>query len=294
MSDLFYFLIYYFRSLELLEESCLWSALKHLVRKHGWYKSVQSKSDVMCCAVVWHVVVCVCVCVAELEVARLSTDGNLADLTFPQSEQHGNSIQLSASTLKQHGKNGTRQIPHLLVSSRSLWGLWPLRVSFYSVQLVCRVFLNLSAFCFCCCSMSTIAIIISLCLPPGEIRMAFVLYRNLDLYLPTENASVRLSSEAVYPNYSVIVNSPVITASINRESNKVYLSEPVVFTVKHLQVRDRLCHVCSWHFAFISKLEKLWQSLYRQRCIFLIFSCCFFWLSHMPFFTVVCVGNIAN
>ncbi|XP_041640786.1 adhesion G protein-coupled receptor L3 isoform X6 [Cheilinus undulatus] len=110
----------------------------------------------------------------QLEVARLSTDGNLADLTFPQSELHGNSIQLSASTLKQHGRN-------------------------------------------------------------GEIRMAFVLYRNLGSYLSTENASVRLSSEAVYPNYSVIVNSPVITASINKESNKVYLSEPVVFTVKHLQ-----------------------------------------------------------
>uniref|UniRef100_A0AAQ5ZT78 Adhesion G protein-coupled receptor L3 n=1 Tax=Amphiprion ocellaris TaxID=80972 RepID=A0AAQ5ZT78_AMPOC len=114
----------------------------------------------------------------QLEVARLSTDGNLADLTFPQSEQHGNSIQLSASTLKQHGRN-------------------------------------------------------------GEIRMAFVLYRNLGSYLSTENASVRLSSEAVYPNYSVIVNSPVITASINKESNKVYLSEPVVFTVKHLQHSEK-------------------------------------------------------
>ncbi|KAJ4944242.1 hypothetical protein JOQ06_012787 [Pogonophryne albipinna] len=110
----------------------------------------------------------------QLEVARLSTDGNLEDLTFPQSELHGNSIQLSASTLKQHGRN-------------------------------------------------------------GEIRMAFVLYRNLGAYLSTENASVRLSSDAVYPNYSVIVNSPVITASINKDSNKVYLSEPVVFTVKHLQ-----------------------------------------------------------
>ncbi|MEQ2173712.1 Adhesion G protein-coupled receptor L3, partial [Goodea atripinnis] len=58
---------------------------------------------------------------------------------------------------------------------------------------------------------------------------------NLGSYLPTENASIRLSSEAVYPNYSVIVNSPVITASINKESNKVYLSDPVVFTVQHLQ-----------------------------------------------------------
>uniref|UniRef100_A0A673AJM4 Adhesion G protein-coupled receptor L3 n=1 Tax=Sphaeramia orbicularis TaxID=375764 RepID=A0A673AJM4_9TELE len=121
----------------------------------------------------------------QLEVARLSTDGNLADLTFPQSELHGNSIQLSASTLKQHGRN-------------------------------------------------------------GEIRMAFVLYRNLGSYLSTENASVRLSSEAVYPNYSVIVNSPVITASINKESNKVYLSEPVVFTVKHLQNFNPNCSFWSY------------------------------------------------
>ena len=66
--------------------------------------------------------------------------------------------------------------------------------------------------------------------------MVFVLYRNLGSYLSTDNASVGLGSEALYPNYSVIVNSPVITASINKESNKVYLSEPVVFTVKHLQV----------------------------------------------------------
>lgn len=51
--------------------------------------------------------VCVCACV-ELEVARLSTDGNLADLMFPQSELHGNSIQLSANTLKQHGRNGEK------------------------------------------------------------------------------------------------------------------------------------------------------------------------------------------
>ena len=69
--------------------------------------------------------------------------------------------------------------------------------------------------------------------------MAFVLYRNLGAYLSTENASVRLGGESVYPNYSVIVNSPVITASINKE-NKVYLSEPVVFTVKHLQVRPSM------------------------------------------------------
>lgn len=91
-------------------------------------------------------------------------------------------------------------------------------------------------FCHNVSSYNVHCLFVPVCLFPGEIRMAFVLYRNLGSYLSTENASVRLSSEAVYPNYSVIVNSPVITASINKESNKVYLSEPVVFTVKHLQV----------------------------------------------------------
>uniref|UniRef100_A0A4W5LDW2 Adhesion G protein-coupled receptor L3 n=1 Tax=Hucho hucho TaxID=62062 RepID=A0A4W5LDW2_9TELE len=109
----------------------------------------------------------------QLEVARMSTEGNLPDLKFPQSGQ-GNSITLSASTLKQHGRN-------------------------------------------------------------GEIRMAFVLYKHIGAYLSTENASMKLGREAMATNYSVIVNSPVITAAINKESNKVYLSEPVIFTLKHLQ-----------------------------------------------------------
>lgn len=43
-------------------------------------------------------------------------------------------------------------------------------------------------------------------------------------------------SEAMATNYSVIVNSPVITAAINKDSNKVYLSDPVIFTIRHLQV----------------------------------------------------------
>ncbi|XP_048826362.1 adhesion G protein-coupled receptor L3-like isoform X5 [Brienomyrus brachyistius] len=110
----------------------------------------------------------------QLEVARLSTDGNLQDLKFPQVGGHGNSIQLSGNTLKQHGRN-------------------------------------------------------------GEIRMAFVLYKHLGAYLSTENASMKLGSEAMATNYTVIVNSPVITATISKESSKVYLSEPVVFTIRHLQ-----------------------------------------------------------
>uniref|UniRef100_A0A3Q3L1S5 Adhesion G protein-coupled receptor L3 n=1 Tax=Mastacembelus armatus TaxID=205130 RepID=A0A3Q3L1S5_9TELE len=103
----------------------------------------------------------------QLEVARMSTDGNLPDLKFPQIGGQGNSIHLSANTLKQHGRN-------------------------------------------------------------GEIRIAFVLYKHIGVYLSTENASMKLGSDAMATNYSVIVNSPVITAAINKDSNKVYLSDPVV------------------------------------------------------------------
>ncbi|XP_023559254.1 adhesion G protein-coupled receptor L3 [Octodon degus] len=111
----------------------------------------------------------------QLEVARLSTEGNLEDLKFPENMAHGSSIQLSANTLKQNGRN-------------------------------------------------------------GEIRVAFVLYNNLGPYLSTENASMKLGTEAMSTNHSVIVNSPVITAAINKEfSNKVYLADPVVFTVKHIK-----------------------------------------------------------
>ncbi|XP_044935748.1 adhesion G protein-coupled receptor L3 isoform X10 [Mustela putorius furo] len=111
----------------------------------------------------------------QLEVARLSTEGNLEDLKFPENMGHGSTIQLSANTLKQNGRN-------------------------------------------------------------GEIRVAFVLYNNLGPYLSTENASVKLGTEAMSTNHSVIVNSPVITAAINKEfSNKVYLADPVVFTVKHIK-----------------------------------------------------------
>ncbi|XP_062984984.1 adhesion G protein-coupled receptor L3 [Elgaria multicarinata webbii] len=111
----------------------------------------------------------------QLEVARLSTDGNLEDLKFPQNTGFGSAIQLSANTLKQNGRN-------------------------------------------------------------GEIRVAFVLYNNLGPYLSTENASMKLGMEAMSTNHSVIVNSPIITAAINKEfSNKVYLADPVVFTVRHIK-----------------------------------------------------------
>lgn len=80
--------------------------------------------------------------------------------------------------------------------------------------------------------------------PTGEIRIAFVLYKHIGVYLSTENATVKLGREALATNYSVIVNSAVITAAISKDSNKVYLSDPVVFTVRHVQVTSCLLVRC--------------------------------------------------
>ncbi|XP_040178482.1 adhesion G protein-coupled receptor L3 isoform X5 [Rana temporaria] len=73
----------------------------------------------------------------------------------------------------------------------------------------------------------------------GEIRVAFVLYKNLGRYLSTENASIKLEIEALTTNHTVVVNSPVITAAVYKESSsKVYLTDPVMFTVKHIEQSD--------------------------------------------------------
>ncbi|XP_038615713.1 adhesion G protein-coupled receptor L3 isoform X4 [Tachyglossus aculeatus] len=127
----------------------------------------------------------------QLEVARLSTEGTLEDLKFPKNMVHGSTIQLSANTLKQNGRN-------------------------------------------------------------GEIRVAFVLYNNLGPYLSTENATMKLGTEAMSTNHSIIVNTPVITAAINKEfSNKVYLADPVVFTVKHIKQSEEYFNAnCSfWSYS---------------------------------------------
>lgn len=86
----------------------------------------------------------------------------------------------------------------------------------------------------------------------GEIRIAFVLYKHIGAYLSTENASMKLGSEAMATNYSLIVNSPVITAAINKDLNKVYLSDPVIFTIRHQQVIFRLWMRLSVEMCFVS------------------------------------------
>lgn len=52
----------------------------------------------------------------ELEVARLSTEGNLEDLKFPENMGHGSTVQLSANTLKQNGRNGRLEFGFVLTA----------------------------------------------------------------------------------------------------------------------------------------------------------------------------------
>ncbi|XP_043929352.1 adhesion G protein-coupled receptor L2 isoform X6 [Protopterus annectens] len=108
-----------------------------------------------------------------LEVAVLSTDGQVQDFKFPQGSTTGNSIQLSASTVKQNSRNGIT-------------------------------------------------------------KLVFILYENLGQFLSTENATIKLAGDLSARNSTIAVNSHVISASINKESSRVYLTDPVVFTLKHL------------------------------------------------------------
>lgn len=81
---------------------------------------------------------------------------------------------------------------------------------------------------------------ISLCpSSSGVVKVVFILYNNLGLFLSTENATVKLAGEAGTGGpggASLVVNSQVIAASINKESSRVFLMDPVIFTVAHLEV----------------------------------------------------------
>lgn len=80
------------------------------------------------------------------------------------------------------------------------------------------------------------------CLCLGQVKVVFLLYKNLGSFLSTENATVKMEVDTGPTGQSLAVNSHVIAASINKESSRVYLTVPVVFTLKHLQVKYNLKH----------------------------------------------------
>lgn len=70
----------------------------------------------------------------------------------------------------------------------------------------------------------------------GVAKLVFVLYKNLSQFLSAENATITMGNDAYGRNMSVAVNSDIIAASINKESSRVFINEPVIFTLKHINV----------------------------------------------------------
>uniref|UniRef100_A0A8C0B147 Adhesion G protein-coupled receptor L1 n=1 Tax=Buteo japonicus TaxID=224669 RepID=A0A8C0B147_9AVES len=86
--------------------------------------------------------------------------------------------------------------------------------------------------------------------PPGVVKVVFILYNNLGLFLSTENATVRLGGEVGARAPPLVVNSQVIAASINKESSRVFLMDPVVFTLPHLEAKNHFNANCSfWNYS---------------------------------------------
>lgn len=124
-----------------------------------------------------------------LEVAVLSTEGQVQELKFPQGNKGGNLIQLSANTVKQNSRNGLA-------------------------------------------------------------KLVFILYKSLGQFLSTENATIKLGGEFANSNHTIAVNSHVIAATINKESSRVTLSDPVQFTLEHIDPNNYFNANCSfWNYS---------------------------------------------
>ncbi|CAJ1053194.1 adhesion G protein-coupled receptor L1-like [Xyrichtys novacula] len=91
----------------------------------------------------------------------------------------------------------------------------------------------------------------------GQVKLVLTLYKNLGSFLTTQNSTLRLglglSQGSEVRRRSLVVNSHVISASVHRGSNRVYLSEPVIFTLRHLQLENHFGPNCSfWNASGVS------------------------------------------
>lgn len=68
-------------------------------------------------------------------------------------------------------------------------------------------------------------------------KLVFVLYKHLGQFLSTENATLRGIGDLNKHNLSLTVNSHILSASITKESSRVFVADPVIFTLEHLDVR---------------------------------------------------------
>ncbi|XP_066538201.1 adhesion G protein-coupled receptor L2-like isoform X4 [Hoplias malabaricus] len=84
----------------------------------------------------------------------------------------------------------------------------------------------------------------------GVAKLVFVLYKHLGHFLTTENATLRLVGEGGVRNHTLTVNSHILSASINKESSRVFVTEPVVFTLQHLDTENYFNPNCSfWNYS---------------------------------------------
>ncbi|XP_019503280.1 PREDICTED: adhesion G protein-coupled receptor L2 isoform X19 [Hipposideros armiger] len=125
-----------------------------------------------------------------LEVAVLSTEGQVQDFKFPLGiKGAGSSIQLSANTVKQNSRNGLA-------------------------------------------------------------KLVFIIYRSLGQFLSTENATIKLGADFIGRNSTIAVNSHVVSVSLNKESSRVYLTDPVLFTLPHIDPDNYFNANCSfWNYS---------------------------------------------
>ncbi|XP_038640782.1 adhesion G protein-coupled receptor L1-like isoform X5 [Scyliorhinus canicula] len=84
----------------------------------------------------------------------------------------------------------------------------------------------------------------------GVVKVVLILYNNLGQFLSTENAMVRMGTDPSSQSTSIVVNSQIIAASINKESSRVFLTEPVIFTLQHLDSKHHFNANCSfWNYS---------------------------------------------
>ncbi|XP_028831692.1 adhesion G protein-coupled receptor L2b.1 isoform X3 [Denticeps clupeoides] len=89
----------------------------------------------------------------------------------------------------------------------------------------------------------------------GVAKLVFVLYKHLGQFLTVENATMKLSTEVGGQNLTLTVNSHILSASINKESSRVFVSEPIVFTLEHLDTEHYFNPNCSfWNYSERSML----------------------------------------
>uniref|UniRef100_H2TKE1 Si:ch1073-186i23.1 n=1 Tax=Takifugu rubripes TaxID=31033 RepID=H2TKE1_TAKRU len=124
-----------------------------------------------------------------LDVYVLSTDGQVHDFRFPQTNKGGATLQLSSNTVKVNSKNGVA-------------------------------------------------------------KLVFVLYKHLGQFLSTENATLRGIGDLNKHNLSLTVNSHILSASITKESSRVFVADPVIFTLEHLDKEHYYNPNCSfWNYS---------------------------------------------